>query len=48
VIHAGNHYIGLYELQAKKLYVQQEQAQQSGPLGEEEILQILQFSSASS
>jgi hypothetical protein len=42
VKHAGYHHFGLYELQATELYIQQEQAEQSGPHGVEEVLQVLQ------
>jgi len=39
---AGNRYIGLYGMQAKKLYDEQKQAYSPGPHGAEEVLQILQ------
>jgi hypothetical protein len=38
---AGNHYVGLYELQTKKLCNQQEQAQSPRPHRDEEVLQVL-------
>jgi hypothetical protein len=41
-VYAKHHYVGLYGLQAEKLFHDKEQADHAEPAGVEEVLQVLQ------